>query len=153
MKLPEEEGIPIAEAASILGVSTEAVRKRIARKTLRGYKRGRQWFVVLAAGASGQPDATAGQTGGTSRQGTDDADARQRPAADREGSMCRELVEALRDEVAFLREELQARDEELRRKDSIMAALTQRIPELPTMREGPDVGAERRRRRLWWWPW
>jgi hypothetical protein len=39
------------------------------------------------------------------------------------------------DEIRFLREELGIRNEELRRKDHIIAALTERIPELEPPRE------------------
>src|SRR5215207_8739396 len=41
------------------------------------------------------------------------------------------LVAHLQDEVTFLRGELEARTEELRRKDHLLAAALERIPELP----------------------
>ena len=79
------------------------------------------------------------------------------------------LFEALRSEVEFLREELQRREEvhmeENRRRDSIIAALTQRIPELeapleprdafetahekPQGTEGPERPLEQEQRRSW----
>jgi hypothetical protein len=53
------------------------------------------------------------------------------------------LVDALRSEVEFLREELQRREdvhvEENRRRDSIIAALTQRIPELEAPTDPRDA--------------
>jgi hypothetical protein len=52
------------------------------------------------------------------------------------------LVEILRDQVEYLRAELARREEthleESRRKDSIIAALTQRIPEIEPPRETPS---------------
>jgi len=58
------------------------------------------------------------------------------------------LVEALRSEVEFLREELQRREEvhveENRRRDSIIAALTQRIPELDAPSESRDASEKAR---------
>jgi len=79
------------------------------------------------------------------------------------------LFEALRSEVEFLREELQRREEvhmeENRRRDSIIAALTQRIPELeapleprdafetahekPQGTEGPERPLKQEQRRSW----
>lgn len=46
-----------------------------------------------------------------------------------------ELVEDLRDQVGYLRGQLATRDEELRRKDHLLAALVQRVPELEAPRE------------------
>ena len=41
--------VPIAEEAARLGISTEAVRKRIGRRSLTAYKVGDQWRIVLPA--------------------------------------------------------------------------------------------------------
>ncbi len=62
-------------------------------------------------------------------------------------------MEELRDHVAFLRAELEARNEEIhrreeehreeaRRKDTIIAQLAQRIPELEAPRESPPEPRE-----------
>ncbi len=84
----------------------------------------------------------------------------------------RELLDSLKDQVSYLREEIHRREEmhreESRRKDHIIAALTQRIPELeaprdasggrtapadeppkgtPPTRPTPQTGAQRR---SWW---
>ncbi len=42
-----QDGIPIAEAARLLGLSQEAVRKRLLRATLPGYKQDEHWYVLL----------------------------------------------------------------------------------------------------------
>jgi len=44
-----EQGIPIADAAQILGVSVDALRKRVQRRSVRAYKgTDGQWRVVLS---------------------------------------------------------------------------------------------------------
>jgi hypothetical protein len=81
------------------------------------------------------------------------------------------LVDSLEEQISFLRTELVTRNEELRRKDHIIAALTERIPELPAPAsssqeatgaaesdEGAPYGTSRqeaedslqRRKRSWW---
>ncbi|MDP9371944.1 MAG: sigma-70 region 4 domain-containing protein [Chloroflexota bacterium] len=42
-----QDGTPIAEAARLLGLSQEAVRKRLQRATLPGYKQDEHWYVLL----------------------------------------------------------------------------------------------------------
>ncbi len=54
-----QDGIPIAEASARLGLSAEAVRKRLQRGTLHGYKDADGgWFVLLdePGEASGRQD-------------------------------------------------------------------------------------------------
>ena len=43
----QDNAIAIAEAAELLGLSQEAVRKRIQRGTLAGMKEGGHWFVLM----------------------------------------------------------------------------------------------------------
>jgi hypothetical protein len=50
-----ERGVPVSQAAKVLGISTAAARKRVQRGSLRAYKVDGQWFVVLpASGEAGQ---------------------------------------------------------------------------------------------------
>jgi hypothetical protein len=69
-----QDGIPIAEAATLLDLSQEAVRKRIQRGTLAGYKRDGGWFVLLdvdtptGAVTGRQDDRTAGRQDASGRQ-------------------------------------------------------------------------------------
>ena len=53
-----QDGTPIAEAARLLGLSQEAVRKRLQRATLAGYKQDDHWYVLLDEQdtAAGRPD-------------------------------------------------------------------------------------------------
>ncbi|MGQ9676740.1 MAG: helix-turn-helix domain-containing protein [Chloroflexota bacterium] len=155
--MPSEEGVPIAEAARLLGLSTEAVRKRIARHSLRGYKRGRQWYVLLDAELSGPSAALSGHSSLTSGQSGGKPDQNGLPSGQSgpsENNAYQMLVDTLRDEIAFLRQQLQAREEELRRKDTLMASLTQRLPVLPDRSLQEDQSISTSRRRLWsWLPW
>jgi hypothetical protein len=81
------------------------------------------------------------------------------------------LVRSLEDQVAYLRRQLATRDEELRRKDHLLAAALERIPELlpspdaepreahQTVAEEPDIeehrpatdGAQEGSERRSWW--
>jgi hypothetical protein len=107
----------VPEAAKVLGIGTDAVRKRIARDTISHEKDayGRV-YVYLDIGHDERHDD----------QGT-----------------APELVESLREQIGYLQgviatrdeelrtraEELRRRDQDLERRDRIIAALTERIPQ------------------------
>ena len=96
--------VDVGEAAQELGISTDAVRKRIARGSLRSDREN-----------------------GSVRVWLDDSGTE----AGREAQVDSEvLVESLRDQVGYLRSQLDIRTEELREHRRIIAALTQRIPEI-----------------------
>jgi excisionase family DNA binding protein len=116
-----EQRVTVQEAASRLGVKEDAIRKRIQRGTLRHEKDPNDGRVYVYV--NGTQDATQDIS---------------------EDASYDVLVEALNDQVEYLRRvidtrdrELEARTEELRRKDHIIAALTDRIPELEPARETP----------------
>jgi transposase len=88
-------GVPISEAAVRLGVSENAVRKRIRRKSLPAYKVDDRWYVVLDDLAS--------------YQATDQATARSVGQDARD----RDLTDQLRSEVAFLRGQVEVKDREI----------------------------------------
>ncbi len=136
--------LTVQDAAEVLGVSVDAVRMRVRRGSLEAEKddSGRV-YVRLDA----DEDSVKSQ--------------RQVESSD--------LVEDLRDQVAYLRDQLdrerEARTEERRRHDTIIAQLTQRIPELSAPAstdeargvaqdadEGPDRGDPQTgvQRRSWW---
>jgi hypothetical protein len=50
-----------------------------------------------------------------------------------------QLVDSPQDQVEYLRRELDIRNEELRRKDHLLAAALERIPELEAPRESRDT--------------
>ena len=97
-----EQRLTVKEAAAALNISSEAVRTRIQRGTLRSiHERGRVWVVF-------DPDETRSNTDRTTDQ--------------------TELVDELRSRVAFLEGQLKSRTEENRRKDHLLAAALERIP-------------------------
>ena len=110
------ERVTVSDAARLMGLSAEAVRMRIKRGTLASEKIDSTVYVYL------ESDPTRPNT-----ERTEDQTTEQTPDQT-------ELVDALRSEVAFLREELKSREEvraeENRRKDTIIAQLAQRLPEL-----------------------
>ncbi len=140
----------VAEASGVLGLSAEAVRSRLARGTLEGTKENGTVYVVIDA------DQTADQA----RPNGDRADAQ---TADQTT-----LVDALRDQVEDLRRRLDTSEEANRENRRIIAALTQRIPELPPASsqeapgarepaadapggvEGQEDGGGRQEHRSWW---
>src|SRR5215212_1269310 len=118
----------VHEAALLLGLSVEAVRKRAERGKLTSIKGEDGTRYVLL-------DADQTKTG----LGHDNGQT--------------ELVEALYGQIEFLREELAARNvelrhreeeyrEESRRKDHLLAAALERIPELPPPEEAPPEARE-----------
>jgi hypothetical protein len=97
--------LDVNSAAEELGISTDAVRKRIARGSL----------------ASDRPDGNVLvwlDDGGT-QAGREDK-------VEGDGA----LVEALQDQVTYLREQLDIRTEELREHRRLLAGLIERVPEL-----------------------
>jgi hypothetical protein len=117
----------VHEAALLLGLSVEAVRKRAERGKLDSIKDedGTRHILMDIDQTKSGPNPVNDQT---------------------------EVIEALQAQIEFLREELAARNveirrreeehrEESRRRDHIVAALTERIPELEPAsepREGPS---------------
>ncbi len=110
---PPSRRLTVAEAATALSITVDAVRGRIKRGSLESVKEEDGTVYVLV-------------------DERDQADGQSHLAADQSGLVegLRGQVDALQDQVSFLRSELVTRNEELRRKDHIIAALTERIPEL-----------------------
>jgi hypothetical protein len=131
--------LDVNTAATVLGISADAVRKRVYRGTLESEKEADgSLFIWL--------DADALSSG------------RERAEAD--------VTQVLREQVDYLRGQLEVWQEEARRKDHIIAALTERIPELEPAREStsepresPETATEgaegvetpmKEERRSWW---
>jgi hypothetical protein len=119
--------LDVKEAAEVLGISSEGVRKRIKRGSLESEKdpEGRVYVWL--------------DEGGTGSDGTPDGDW----TADRTGSeedalvveVLREQVADVDDQVAYLREMLEAEREANRENRRIIASLVQRVPELEPARD------------------
>ena len=159
------ERVPIETAAARLGLSAEAIRKRLRRGTLSGEKVDGKWWIILPEPAAGRRQDAAGSRPDEWHDGQQDV------RQDGGYVAYEELVEALRAENARLWTELETRAEELRRKDHIIAGLVQRIPELsaasdaqeaPQVDENPPHDAQdfgyvyrppEASRRPWWKLW
>jgi hypothetical protein len=99
------ERLTVAQAATRLGVTQDAIRKRISRNTI-DYDQ--------------DPDGRIHVYVDSSKIGQDKSS----------DASTEKLVEVQHQEIEFLRRQLETRTEEIRRRDSIIAGLTQRIPEL-----------------------
>ena len=113
----------VNEAAEVLGISAEAVRARMNRGTLHKEKDTRDGtvYVRMNDDHTHPDDRTNGRT-----DGNDGAD---HTVGE---SLAFQLVQ---EQVDYLRQQLQVWQEEARRKDHIIAALTERIPELEAASE------------------
>jgi hypothetical protein len=107
--------VPIVEAAARLGISVDAVRKRIQRGKLIGHKTDQGWTVVWI-----EPDIRPDSV----QTGVPDQSA---------------VIVRLESEVDFLRAELSDRTEEIRRRDHIIAGLVESLRALPagTVEDAP----------------
>ena len=131
-----ERTIEIGEAARILGISTEAVRKRIKRGSLKAQKKeDGQWLVILDESrvAAGVRD-----NGGNGGQ----ADAAGVATTMNLVRSSAAIEEALRDEVDVLRDEITFLRDEVGRLETIIVGLTQNIKMLEAPRVQP---------RMSWW--
>jgi hypothetical protein len=138
----EQTTVTVSDAAEILGLSTEAVRMRVKRGTLASTKIGGTVYVLLD-GPNERPNVK------PNARPNDGTNGRPNPRPNVEAhpmvANLREHNADLRDQVDHLRRELDTRNEEIRRKDTILMAMTQRIPELeatPETRNGPETVAE-----------
>ena len=101
----------VADAAEALGISQAAVRARIHRGTLRTERE--DGTVYIWFDAEQYAEQYANNSPG--------------------------VVELLRERNGDLREQIEFLREELRRKDTIIMAMTQRIPELEPAQEHPEA--------------
>ena len=111
--------VTIPEAADILGVTRDAVRKRMKRDSIR-YEVGDdgETYVYVDASTTGKDKSA--NVGDTSGQDTTQA-----------------FVESLRDQVEYLRREVAVWQDEARRKDHLLAAALERIPAIEAPPDTP----------------
>jgi hypothetical protein len=120
---PSSNRATVYEAADILGITVDAIRKRIQRGTIPYERHADGRVYVLLGELDDVRDKSSNLQDG-------DRDT-YRTAHDT-------LVESLQDQIEYLRSELAVRAEESRRKDHIIAALTERIPELEAPQDAPE---------------
>ena len=136
-RMPQADHVelPFEDAAARLGITTAALRKRIRRgKSLTGYQRDGQWYVLLPVDASETVaranEDTSGDAAKDTSSDTEDASMT--------ASFLREIIERQDRQIAFLQERVQ-------RQEHIIAALLQRIPELSAgAAESPESDENRR---------
>ncbi len=125
---PNGRRYTVNEAAEVLGISAEAIRARINRGTLHKEKDADGTvYVRMNSDHTHTNDRTNGVR-------TDDHTVPESKA-----------FEIMQEQVDYLRRQLEVWQEEARRKDHIIAALTERIPELeaaPEPREATDKASE-----------
>ncbi len=133
---PRTQRVNVDEAARILGLGVDAIRKRVQRGTIPYEKdpAGRVTIILDIA-------ETLQDEGETVQDKVQDAPV---PEADRLLEAKDETIEELRARVRRLEQDLDARTEELRRRDHLLAAALERIPaiEPPETRESPESAAE-----------
>ena len=115
---PDLDRLTVAQAAAALGVSQDAVRKRIARGTI-SHDRDESGRVYVYLSPSETVHKTDQDTGG------DDATKTVQDV----------YIRSLEDQIAFLRRELE-------RKDGILLNLTERIPQLEAPSDAPETVEE-----------
>ena len=143
-----QDGIPIADAAALLGLSAEAVRKRIQRGTLDGHKRAGHWFVVIERQdePSGRPDAVRTERQDTSGQRPDDTPveaAYRVTPAEIEQAVSRTSAQYMGDLRAMLAEVGKVYEGQIAAKDQVITAQTEIIAQL--RRDRARIEAERDR--------
>src|SRR5215208_3654617 len=122
----------VEEAAKILSTSENAVRKRIERGTLPSEKLDGVRYVLLLDSDIPQHVAD------TASDSVTDMSA----GMSHDLSLMQAHLDSMQEQVSYLKAVVQTRDEELRRKDHIIAALTERIPELEPPREASREARE-----------
>ena len=112
-----QERLSVRKAANRLGISEGALRQRLHRGSIESEKgEDGRVYVVITRDDNGDNDHNTTEQGA----GPD------------------EITELLRQHNEFLRRELEVWQEEARRKDHIIAALTERIPELEPASESQE---------------
>ena len=125
--------VSVREAGEILGITREAVRKRISRGTLPAEKVDGEWIIDLPDQAGSPEDASGDSRGWMER----DALVEQLRS---ENEHLRQSLEAAkaesREEKEWLRGALSVRDEEIRRRDHIIAGFQRQLPANTETRPG-----------------
>jgi hypothetical protein len=120
---PIDRRFNVHEAASILGITPEAVRARIQRGTLPKEKDADGAVYVRLNADQLQPKGDETNSGSRSDGDQTGAESSSEPADPA-------LVGALQERIEHLSKIIDTRDEEIRRRDTIIMTLSQRIPEL-----------------------
>jgi hypothetical protein len=123
---PSGRSVTVDEATRHLGLTVDAVRKRVQRWQIahEKYRAGRVWIILYC------PD-TASTVQDESPENTGQADALI-AAKD-------ETIEELRDRVRRFEREVDTRNEEIRRRDQLLVAALERIPAIEAPQEATEA--------------
>jgi hypothetical protein len=125
--MPDSTRVTVEEAARILGLSGNAVRKRLERGTLKSEKVDSIRYVLLDADMSQHASDTPNDMPG-------------------DIALMQAHLDSMGEQIAYLKDVIEKRDEEIRRRDHLLAAALERIPaieEAPSEpRESPQKATE-----------
>ncbi len=124
---PSRQRVSVDEAARVLGLTVDAVRKRVQRGTIKHEKDQAGRVRILLD----SPDNTS-----TIQDDSPDTTGPAKLEAVLEAKD--EAIEDLRDRVRSLERQLDARQEEIRRRDILLANLVERVPQLEAPSEARD---------------
>jgi hypothetical protein len=118
-RLPATLRVTVIEAASILGITPDAVRSRLRRGTLHKEtsEDGTVYVRLDTEGPAGLNDQTTDRS------------------ADQTTVV---YINELKSEIDYLKETVAKRDEEIRRRDHLLAAALERIPAIEAPQEAPE---------------
>ena len=149
--MPEIRRVTVEEAAKILGLSGNAVRKRLERGTLKGEKVDDVRYVLLNGDKPyGMPRHAERDAAGMPNDMPGDI------------ALMQAHLDSMSKQVDYLKTVIVTRDEEIRRKDHLLAAALERIPAIEAASEPPgepvshsDNGSNgdappEQERRSWW---
>jgi rubrerythrin len=144
VRQPIRRRMSVRQAAAELGITVEAVRNRIKRGTLSSEKESGSVFVILEGDYERTDRSTDQPTAGHNQPETGRDQTRGQPRPDDQPA---EIVEELRDRIAYLERQVEEEREARRRADTLMARLMDRVPELPAAsheepRESRETTAE-----------
>lgn len=135
----EHETVTIKEAAVRLGISEQAVRQRIRRKTLLSQRLDGKVYVVLSTGYDGNTSSTNNDHQGVASIVQDAYEG---------------LVIQLRSENELLREQLRVKDDQIRANQILLSQLTERFRALPAPEREQTMDAPAAPSpRPWWKFW
>jgi hypothetical protein len=129
--------LDIEATAAHLGISPDAVRKRLQRGTLAGRKIRGRWFIILPDGGIGQE--LDGKQDDTTDIGQDSRTPEQHARCDTMMDTLRAENDRLWDEIHRKDEQIAAWIDEAKRKDMLIAHLQEHVVELsPGASESPE---------------
>jgi excisionase family DNA binding protein len=120
--MPGSTRVTVEEAAKLLGLSGNAVRKRLERGTLKSEKIDGIRYIILDTDMLQHANDTPPDTPG-------------------DIALMQEHLDSMREQIAYLKDVIAKRDEEIRRRDHLLAAALERIP---AIEPPPDTSAEPR---------